>query len=236
MEKNNTAKYFKYAIGEIILVVIGILIALSINNWNESRKVENKKQELILNLISDFEENIEILKSAISRSDSLNYKMNTFFDNAYLSNPKISVDSLRLLSDGFFRPVSFFPIMVSYEEAMANGNLTILKDKELSKDFIKFQERYKFFGNIQDQLRDSYFKGPIWELNKTIGSISLLTGKNSRKDIQQDYDSYLKLINTPLATATLENSLTINRNTNFTLKRLDFISKKIVATLKELKK
>ena len=38
MEQNKTGKYFKYAIGEIILVVIGILIALSINNWNEDRK------------------------------------------------------------------------------------------------------------------------------------------------------------------------------------------------------
>jgi hypothetical protein len=37
MEKNKTGKYFKYAIGEIVLVVIGILIALSINNWNQSR-------------------------------------------------------------------------------------------------------------------------------------------------------------------------------------------------------
>ncbi len=37
MEKNKTAKYLKYAIGEIILVVIGILIALQINNWNENR-------------------------------------------------------------------------------------------------------------------------------------------------------------------------------------------------------
>ena len=35
MEKNKTGKYFKYAIGEIVLVVIGILIALQINNWNE---------------------------------------------------------------------------------------------------------------------------------------------------------------------------------------------------------
>ena len=38
MKKNKTGKYLKYAIGEIILVVIGILIALSINNWNETRK------------------------------------------------------------------------------------------------------------------------------------------------------------------------------------------------------
>ena len=38
--KNQTGKYFKYAIGEIILVVIGILIALSINNWNEQRKTK----------------------------------------------------------------------------------------------------------------------------------------------------------------------------------------------------
>ena len=52
MEQNKTGKYLKYAIGEIVLVVIGILIALSINNWNESRKVENKKQELILNAAS----------------------------------------------------------------------------------------------------------------------------------------------------------------------------------------
>ena len=45
MEKNKTGKYFKYAIGEIILVVIGILIALSINNWNEDRK--NKIKEYV---------------------------------------------------------------------------------------------------------------------------------------------------------------------------------------------
>jgi len=43
LEKNKTGKYFKYAIGEIVLVVIGILIALQINNWNENRKQKNKE-------------------------------------------------------------------------------------------------------------------------------------------------------------------------------------------------
>ena len=44
--ENKTGKYFKYAIGEIVLVVIGILIALQINNWNERRKTSEK--ELII--------------------------------------------------------------------------------------------------------------------------------------------------------------------------------------------
>jgi hypothetical protein len=59
MEQNNTEKYLKYAIGEIVLVVIGILFALSINNWNEGRKTKNKLssdlQELKSELIADTE-------------------------------------------------------------------------------------------------------------------------------------------------------------------------------------
>ena len=43
---NKTSKYIKYAIGEILLVVIGILIALSINNWNENKKLTNKEAGL----------------------------------------------------------------------------------------------------------------------------------------------------------------------------------------------
>ncbi len=43
MEKNKTGKYLKYAIGEILLVVIGILIALSINNWNQKKQLSNKE-------------------------------------------------------------------------------------------------------------------------------------------------------------------------------------------------
>jgi hypothetical protein len=50
MEKNKTGKYFKYAIGEIVLVVIGIIIALQINNWNENRTKLKEEQNIIFNL------------------------------------------------------------------------------------------------------------------------------------------------------------------------------------------
>ena len=42
LAEGKTTKYFKYAIGEIILVVIGILIALQINNWNETKQASSK--------------------------------------------------------------------------------------------------------------------------------------------------------------------------------------------------
>ncbi len=54
MKKNKTGKYFKYAIGEIVLVVVGILIALSINNWNEDRKLKS----IEINVLKGIKQNI----------------------------------------------------------------------------------------------------------------------------------------------------------------------------------
>ena len=65
MEKNKTGKYFKYAIGEIILVVIGILIALQINNWNENQKLEIKTQDYYVQLLNDLNNDIVSAENTI---------------------------------------------------------------------------------------------------------------------------------------------------------------------------
>ena len=53
----------RYAVGEIVLVVVGILIALSINNWNEDKKVEKVEQVILNDLKAEIEANIEALDS-----------------------------------------------------------------------------------------------------------------------------------------------------------------------------
>ncbi|WP_299121724.1 DUF6090 family protein [uncultured Winogradskyella sp.] len=60
LSENKFSKYIIYAIGEIILVVIGILIALQINNWNDSRNKEQKTTTLLLDVLNEIEKNIEI--------------------------------------------------------------------------------------------------------------------------------------------------------------------------------
>ena len=74
--KNQTRKYLKYATGEIILVVIGILIALSINNWNENRRKEAVVIETLKEIHRDLSGDIiesNYLISKYSKEDSLIY-------------------------------------------------------------------------------------------------------------------------------------------------------------------
>jgi len=82
--EGKTANYFKYAIGEIVLVVIGILIALSINNWNEDRKATNVEVKALKELLLEFKINhkdfmrvYEIKKQAI---DSVNLYLDFIMD------------------------------------------------------------------------------------------------------------------------------------------------------------
>jgi hypothetical protein len=65
MEKNKTGKYFKYAIGEIVLVVIGILIALSINNWNQVRIQNNEILKIQQRIIIDINDDIRDLSNRL---------------------------------------------------------------------------------------------------------------------------------------------------------------------------
>ena len=52
---NETKQYFKYGLGEVILVVIGILLALQVNNWNEKRKLINEEKKTLLLFITKFQ-------------------------------------------------------------------------------------------------------------------------------------------------------------------------------------
>ncbi|TPV32807.1 hypothetical protein FJ651_10855 [Paucihalobacter ruber] len=69
LQQNRVTQYLTYAIGEIILVVIGILIALSINNWNEARKHKITELGFVKSLVKDLNEDLIALESTIEYND-----------------------------------------------------------------------------------------------------------------------------------------------------------------------
>jgi len=77
LNRNQTKKYVLYALGEIILVVIGILIALQINNWNEQQKLDQEEQKLLSALNKEIKTNLSNLERSIQYNDTIIQKSET---------------------------------------------------------------------------------------------------------------------------------------------------------------
>jgi len=117
LTENKFSKYLIYAIGEIILVVIGILIALSINNWNEERKENKSEQSVLLELksnlladIKDFQSDLKGYRTAVNSCtiiidfidekipyhDSLNNHLGKIRIQGVFSPTKVAYENLKL--------------------------------------------------------------------------------------------------------------------------------------------
>ncbi len=130
METGKTGKYFKYAIGEIVLVVIGILIALSINTWNENNKSEKEASFQLSKLRDNLNSDKAQLIAAIS-SDSV-YIDNLIFCVKFLSN------EIKAPKDEFFESfqyistlMNFNPTRGTFEGLISSGKIELISNKNL---------------------------------------------------------------------------------------------------------
>ncbi len=129
IEQNQMGKYFKYAIGEILLVVIGILIALQINNWNENRKERNQEQELLTQLQSEFQSNLEQLDQKIGiRKDMITASLKLI---DYVDYPETrNADSiLKYIGLTVIAP-TFDPIV---NDAISSGRIQLIQNADLKE-------------------------------------------------------------------------------------------------------
>ena len=127
MEKQNSARYLKYALGEIILVVVGILIALQINNWNENQKNKRFEGEILnqikTNLITDQHVLIEYARTGNQAVASI--KKLLIQDN-FDEQP----DSIKFWLGHVICFDRFRPLTNAYEVLKSKG-LDLISNKEL---------------------------------------------------------------------------------------------------------
>ena len=101
LQQGKAGKYFTYAFGEIVLVVIGILIALQINNWNEERKANIAENKALVALKKEFEQNIDRFQFILQQRDSQQLDLRAYFD--IISNENTPVEEkVRVLTGGYF--------------------------------------------------------------------------------------------------------------------------------------
>jgi len=129
MNENKTGKYFKYAIGEIVLVMIGILLALQVNNWNEQRKDRIKEQVVLKQLQEDYQANLMQLEEKMTTRDKLIQSAINLL-RAFDQPVGVIRDSLVKDIANAFNDPTYDPIQ---NDLTSSGNLILIRNNRLKR-------------------------------------------------------------------------------------------------------
>lgn len=147
LTENRFSKYLLYAVGEIMLVVIGILIALQINNWNEDRKEKKLEKVFLQGIISDLSQDTLTLNKVIRthkiRLAHLLQQDSTIQVNDFLMPLKESLPTVDKMDDiaYFFQSSrAFRPKRSNYKSLISEGKSNLISNREL---FNKLQNLYE---------------------------------------------------------------------------------------------
>lgn len=177
--ENKTSKYFKYAIGEIVLVVIGILIALSINNWNQNRVNQQNEKLLLYELHKEFISNkiqldtvlfinrrsfqsTKYLRSQLpidikkANLDSLSYHL-YYFGFTYTFNPSKGVTNA-LMNSSTFNLISndeLRQLLIRWDDVVSDYQEEEVNAVENYRSQLKpFEKKYFYWGEYDEWLTD----------------------------------------------------------------------------------
>jgi hypothetical protein len=217
--ENNTSKYFKYAIGEIVLVVIGILIALQINNWNEQRKFNKQELYTLKQLQVEFKADSLKLSSILRITEG---KTNALKKMIRLITEQ-KRDSLQLpmiFFSGKFIP--FYNYSPTYNELVSSGNLNLISNdsiKNAINDFINQNDMIeKSIYQDMQQKKTLYMNQVFKYFNGDING-QLWNRKLSIKELEALGADYKGFVNDPLIKYNLNKVLAADSEFHFIAKK-----------------
>jgi hypothetical protein len=164
--ENKAASYLRYAIGEIVLVVIGILIALQINNWNEARKERNNEIKYLKNLKLDLKTDLVNLDSMIVDRRNKMLSANTLLT---LQPPK-TIDQLKSFDRLLWKVygwTSFTPRTITLDELISSGSLNIIKNDSIKFYLLSIKEKNETIVIYREHMRheyDNYLYDRTWPI------------------------------------------------------------------------
>ncbi len=194
LDDNKTGKYLKYAIGEIILVMIGILLALQVNTWNNNRELKKEEQKILKSLLGEFKENLEKFDNAYkfhqSRKKVIHYSM--------LADLKsLSADSLFSILRKVNRNYTFDPFQGIYNAVINSGKIELISNDTLKSKIARLQDLVRDYQDEELGVKtfaiDNLYP---YELSEPVGSFSYFTGNggydNEAVEVKKNFIKFFK--------------------------------------------
>ncbi|MCA0133933.1 DUF6090 family protein [Winogradskyella alexanderae] len=208
LSDGKTGKYFKYATGEILLVVIGILIALSINNWNEDRKNRLKEAVYLEGIKTDLEWDIKYLDFLIPFNNTRIKEYASLDSVVKLRSDKIFEIEFSEIFDLSDQTGTFYPRSGAYSSLINENSAGLIQNRELLANI-------KFLYDIE------YVRASL--LGQELDDISTKIRWERRLDFRQELEDY----NFEDYDSLFADLGELNRNINKFLKRINGLKKKI---------
>jgi hypothetical protein len=162
LSENKFSKYLIYAIGEIILVVIGILIALQINDWNQNQKNKIRENQLLSEMYNELKTDHEVMLWKIDESKT---KLNATQSLINVIDQRILYhDSLNSHFSNAVIYTDFMPLVSTYETINNIGFSIIRNDSLRLKIQLLYNSTFKFIPSL-DKWRNNYYFSEITSFN-----------------------------------------------------------------------
>ncbi|MBT8262395.1 MAG: hypothetical protein KJO05_06205 [Bacteroidia bacterium] len=155
MSKNKTGRYLKYAIGEIVLVMFGILLALQVNEWNKERNRKKAEQVVIEQLITDLSKSQYELENIIAR-DFREARIRAQVLRAFWKD-ELPDDIENYVWGGAGSRV-YSPVLGTAQSLINSGRLDILSSKELKNNIVAYVEIVGYKLKDINRYEESYFR------------------------------------------------------------------------------
>ena len=135
-------RYLLYAAGEILLVMVGILLALQVNNWNEARRAKELETKYLYSLKEEFEQNLVELDKTVAQVSS---QIESAENLLKLTGPEPAEISINEFSKNYMKALKdyskFYPISGVLQDLMSSGNLNVISNSDLREKLASWQTK-----------------------------------------------------------------------------------------------
>lgn len=200
--KGATQKYFLYAIGEIILVVIGILIAVSINNWNEQRISSQKETAYLNGFKNDIEAQIVNFKGRTSFYEDVINSAESIVSSYIKHGKLLDIDSLNNKLTKLLYTTGYPLINTTYNEVNSVGGINLIQDKKLRTSIIEYYQGEESHNlSFESNRNDVYYT----EIFPVLSSSIILLSENFNFKSKNVNEKKLKELLTPVYRNNIKN-------------------------------
>ena len=141
IDQSNLRKYLFYAVGEILLVMIGILLALQVNNWNEKKKMIKDERKYYIRIYSDLEVDSIYLSQRLKKSKQEIESYYTFIHEAY-KDQKSKEEFVELIGYTWFSSEHLTVQNSTFQEMINSGKLDLISNDSLKDAIIELYRNY----------------------------------------------------------------------------------------------